>query len=47
LICAPEESLPPRGLWPHALARIAALPDVIFEVLRSKLNLVPSQDRDA
>jgi Ran GTPase-activating protein (RanGAP) involved in mRNA processing and transport len=42
LIRAPIERLPPRGIWPHALARVAILPDVIFEVLRSKPNLVPS-----
>jgi Ran GTPase-activating protein (RanGAP) involved in mRNA processing and transport len=35
LIHAPNERLPPRGVWPHALARVAALPDIIFEVLRS------------
>jgi hypothetical protein len=34
----------PRGVWTHALARAATLPDVIFEVLRSKLRLVPSED---
>jgi hypothetical protein len=39
LIRAPSERLPPRGLWPHALARVGKLPDVIFEVLRSKPNL--------
>jgi hypothetical protein len=44
IIRAPKESLPPRGLWPHALARVAILPDVLFEVLRSKPNLVPSED---
>jgi hypothetical protein len=44
LIFAPEERLPPRGIWPHALARVATLPDVIFEVLRSKPSLVPSED---
>jgi hypothetical protein len=46
LIRAPEESLPPRGLWPHAIARVAAHPDLIFEVLHSKPNLVPSEDTD-
>jgi hypothetical protein len=45
LICALKERLPPRGVWPRALARVATLPDVIFEVLRSKPNLVPSEDR--
>jgi hypothetical protein len=44
LIRAPIETLPPRGVWPHALARVATLPDVIFEVLRSKPSLVPSKD---
>jgi Ran GTPase-activating protein (RanGAP) involved in mRNA processing and transport len=42
LIRAPKESLPPLGVWPHALAREAALPDVVFEVLRSNPSLVPS-----
>jgi Ran GTPase-activating protein (RanGAP) involved in mRNA processing and transport len=46
LIRAPEERLPPRGVWPHTLARVATLPDVIFEVLRSKPSLVPSGDTD-
>jgi hypothetical protein len=44
LISAPKERLPPSGIWPHALARVAKLPDVIFEVLRSKPSLVPSAD---
>jgi Ran GTPase-activating protein (RanGAP) involved in mRNA processing and transport len=44
LIRAPKERLPPSGIWPHALARVAILPDVIFEVLRSKPSLVPSRD---
>jgi hypothetical protein len=47
LIRAPEESLPPRGLWPHALARVATLPNVIFEVLRSKPSLVPTEDTES
>jgi hypothetical protein len=47
LIRAPEESLPLRGLWPHALARVATLPDVIFEVLRSKPSLVPTEDTES
>jgi hypothetical protein len=47
LLRAPEERPPPRGIWPNALAQVAALPDVIFEVLRFKPNLVPSEDRDA
>jgi hypothetical protein len=46
LIRAPKERLPPRGVWPHALARVATLPDVILEVLRSNPNLVPSEDTD-
>jgi hypothetical protein len=44
LIRAPEETLPPRGVWPYAFARVATLPDVILEVLRSKSSLVPSED---
>jgi hypothetical protein len=43
LIRAPKERLPPRGIWPHALALIATLPEGIFAVLRSKPNLVPSK----
>jgi Ran GTPase-activating protein (RanGAP) involved in mRNA processing and transport len=43
-ICAPEETHRPGGIWAHALARVAKLPDVIFEVLRSKPSLVPSKD---
>jgi hypothetical protein len=46
LVHAPEERLPPHGFWPHALARVATLPDVILEVLRSKPNLVPSADTE-
>jgi hypothetical protein len=46
LIRAPKERLPPRGVWPHALARIATLPDVIFEVLASNPKLVPSEDTE-
>jgi hypothetical protein len=46
LIRAPKERLPPRGVWPRALARAATLYDVIFEVLRSKPNFVPSGDTD-
>jgi Ran GTPase-activating protein (RanGAP) involved in mRNA processing and transport len=44
LLRAPKESLPPLGVWPRALAQVATLPDVIFKVLRSKPNLVPSTD---
>jgi hypothetical protein len=47
LIRALEERHPPRGVWPHALARTATLPDVIFEVLRSKPKLVPSEGNEA
>ena len=43
LIKASKERLPPRGVWPHALARVAILPDVLFEMLRSKPSLVPSE----
>jgi hypothetical protein len=44
LIRAPKESRPPRGVWPHALTQVAILPDVIFEVLCCKPNVVPSED---
>jgi hypothetical protein len=44
LIRAPTEELPPRGIWSYALARVAPLPDVIFDVLRSKPSWVPSED---
>jgi Ran GTPase-activating protein (RanGAP) involved in mRNA processing and transport len=44
LIRAPKERLPPHGVWPRALAGVATLPDVIFEVLRSKPSLVPTED---
>jgi hypothetical protein len=47
LVRTPEETHRPRGFWPHALARVATLPDVIFEVLRSKPSLVPSEDMKA
>jgi hypothetical protein len=46
LIRAPKETLPPRGLWSHALARVAKLPDVIFDVLSSKPKLVPFEDTE-
>jgi Leucine-rich repeat (LRR) protein len=36
---APTERPLPRGIWPHALARAAALPDVIFDFLRARPNL--------
>jgi Ran GTPase-activating protein (RanGAP) involved in mRNA processing and transport len=42
LIRAPNETLPPLGVWPHALARVTTNPDIIFEVLRSKPSLVSS-----
>jgi hypothetical protein len=44
VIIALKERLPPRSVWPLALDRAATLTDVIFEVLRSKPSLVPSQD---
>lgn len=44
LMRALKERLPPRGVWPRALARVATLTDVIFEMLLSKPNLVPSKD---
>jgi Leucine-rich repeat (LRR) protein len=46
LLRAPTERLPPRGVWPHALAQVAILPDIIFEVLRAKPSLVPSEDTE-
>jgi hypothetical protein len=47
LIRAPKDRLPPHSVWPHALARVlATLPDVIFEVLRSKPSLVPAADAE-
>jgi hypothetical protein len=46
LIRAPKEKLPPRGVWPGALARAATLPAVIFEVLFSKPNVVPPEDTE-
>ncbi len=46
LIRAPKERRPPRGVWPHAVAGAATLPDVIFEVLCSKPSLVPSEDTE-
>jgi Leucine-rich repeat (LRR) protein len=45
LIRAPKETLPPLGVWPRALSRVATYPDVIFEVFRSKPSLVPSEDK--
>jgi hypothetical protein len=35
----PEETHRPRGVWPHALARVATFPDAIFEVFRSLTQL--------
>jgi Ran GTPase-activating protein (RanGAP) involved in mRNA processing and transport len=46
MIRASKERLPPLCVWPHALARVATHPDVIFEVLCSKPNLVPSKGTD-
>jgi hypothetical protein len=46
MIRAPKEALPPLGIWPRALARDGILPDVIFEVLRSKPSLVSSADTE-
>jgi hypothetical protein len=46
MIRAPKETLPPLGIWPPALARVASLPNVIFEVLRSNPTLVPSEDTE-
>jgi hypothetical protein len=45
LIRAPEETHQPRGIWPRALARVATYLDFIFEVLRSKPSLMPSEDK--
>jgi Leucine-rich repeat (LRR) protein len=44
LLRAPKERLPPLSVWSHALARVATLPNVVFEVLRSQPSLVPSKD---
>jgi hypothetical protein len=46
LIRAPKDRLSPRGVWPLALARVAVLPGVIFEVLYSKPSLVSSEDTE-
>jgi hypothetical protein len=46
LIRAPKERLPPLSVWPLVLARVNTHSDVIFEVLRSKPNLVPSDDTE-
>jgi hypothetical protein len=35
-----------RGVWSHALARVAILPDLIFQVPCSKPNLVPCEDAE-
>jgi Ran GTPase-activating protein (RanGAP) involved in mRNA processing and transport len=45
LIRAPKDTLPPLGVWPRALARVAIYPDYIFLVLCSKPGLVPSEDK--
>jgi hypothetical protein len=46
LIRAPKEGLPPLSVWPLVLARVNTHPDVIFQVLRSKPHLVPSEDTE-
>jgi hypothetical protein len=46
LLRAPKERISPLGVWPRALAQVVTLPDAIFEVLRSKPNLVPSEDKE-
>jgi hypothetical protein len=46
LIRALEETPPPLGVWPRALAQVATFPGAIFEVLRSKPSLVPSDDTE-
>jgi Leucine-rich repeat (LRR) protein len=46
LLRVPKERLPPRGVWSHALARIAIFPHFIFKVLRSKPNLVMFEDTE-
>jgi Ran GTPase-activating protein (RanGAP) involved in mRNA processing and transport len=46
LIRAPKETPPPLGVWPRALARVATLPDAIFEALRSKPSLVCREDTE-
>ena len=46
LIRTPEETHQPRGIWPHALARVAAYTDNIFQVLRSKPKLVSPEDTE-
>jgi hypothetical protein len=38
-IHTPEETHRPRGVWPHALARVATFPDAIFEAIRSQTQL--------
>jgi hypothetical protein len=46
LIRASKVGLAPCGVWPLALAWVAILPDVIFEVLRSKPSLLPFEDAE-
>jgi Ran GTPase-activating protein (RanGAP) involved in mRNA processing and transport len=46
LIRTPEETHQPRGIWPHALARVAAYPDDVFEALRAKPELVSPEDSE-
>jgi Ran GTPase-activating protein (RanGAP) involved in mRNA processing and transport len=40
LLRATLDDPPPRGLWPHALAKVAARRDILMYVLGSKPNLV-------
>jgi hypothetical protein len=46
LMRASKLGLAPRGIWPHALAQVATLTDVIFEVLRSNPSLVSSEETE-
>jgi hypothetical protein len=46
LVRASVGTAPPLGLWSHALAKGAALPDALFYVLRSKPSLVLSAVTD-
>lgn len=40
LVRASVDAAPPLGLWSYALTKVAALPDALFYVLRSKPSLV-------
>jgi hypothetical protein len=42
LVCASVDTAPPLGLWSPALSKVAALPDALFYLLRSKPSLVCS-----